>query len=546
MKNTATPHQRIVNSFKSLAKDYYDETFERFPISGGGAGIKRFHPLLGRGAPAVHEAQGKLARRTLTAIEKMPVHAFEGNDWLDRMTLRSNLRQEILKLDNLKTWQTNPQRPLDQIGDAIYSLIVRHADDLRPVAPALVSRLRAIPRYLDEACDCIASPVPLWTKLTAQTAGGIGSLLHSLPEQLEKVTREDPRDLKRWTKEAERAVKTYVRRVERLKPGEERGYSLGRERFESLLVDRTGLNLTANEAVASALGLIESLKAELKTEARRFHPRKSASEILEEAAAHWKPEGRSLLSAYRRQTTDVKNHFRRAGAMTFPRGERLIVKLVPDFMIHQFPTAAYSAPGPLDPDQTGIFWVNDLSLKVKGADAKQAEIAQHFGLELTSAHEAYPGHHLQFAIQNRHPSLVRKFADHAIYYEGWTLWCEQMSVDFKISKNPYLRLQQLQDALWRANRIVIDCGLQTGELSYDGAVRRLVREVGFTKARGQGDVNWYTSSPTIPMSYLLGKMELLRLKRQRVDRGGWTLKRFNDWILSFGAIPWTWIEASGL
>jgi uncharacterized protein (DUF885 family) len=52
--------------------------------------------------------------------------------------------------------------------------------------------------------------------------------------------------------------------------------------------------------------------------------------------------------------------------------------------------------------------------------------------------------------------------------------------------------------------------------------------------------------PTVPMSYLIGKMELLRLKRRRVDEGKMTLKAFNDWALSFGTIPWRWMEQSGL
>jgi uncharacterized protein (DUF885 family) len=46
------------------------------------------------------------------------------------------------------------------------------------------------------------------------------------------------------------------------------------------------------------------------------------------------------------------------------------------------------------------------------------------------------------------------------------------------------------------------------------------------------------------MSYLLGKMELLRLKAKLVDRGGWSLRQFNDWVLGFGAIPWSWIETN--
>jgi len=31
-----------------------------------------------------------------------------------------------------------------------------------------------------------------------------------------------------------------------------------------------------------------------------------------------------------------------------------------------------------------------------------------------------------------------------------------------------------------------------------------------------------------------------------VDGQGWSLKRFNDWLLSFGTIPQSWIEKYGL
>jgi uncharacterized protein (DUF885 family) len=96
---------------------------------------------------------------------------------------------------------------------------------------------------------------------------------------------------------------------------------------------------------------------------------------------------------------------------------------------HHFPTAAYNPPPPFSEKQEGIFWVNDLSLGVSDPKKKLSEIRQHFGLELTSVHEAYPGHHLQFAIQNRHPSKLRRMAGHAIFYEGWTMWCEQLAIE---------------------------------------------------------------------------------------------------------------------
>jgi uncharacterized protein (DUF885 family) len=116
-----------------------------------------------------------------------------------------------------------------------------------------------------------------------------------------------------------------------------------------------------------------------------------------------------------------------------------------------------------------------------------------------------------------------------------------MCVDKGIYRRPEARLQQLHDALWRACRIVIDCGLQSGTLGYNGAVRLLMERVGFTRGRAEGDVNWYTAAPTVPMSYLLGRQELERLHARLVGVEGWTDRRFNDYVLSFGAIPWNWI-----
>jgi len=72
-------------------------------------------------------------------------------------------------------------------------------------------------------------------------------------------------------------------------------------------------------------------------------------------------------------------------------------------------------------------------------------------------------------------------------------------------------------------------------------VRLLMERAGFTRARAGGDVNWYTSAPTVPMSYLLGRLELERLHARLTGPDGWTQRRFNDFILSFGAIPWSWI-----
>ena len=58
----------------------------------------------------------------------------------------------------------------------------------------------------------------------------------------------------------------------------------------------------------------------------------------------------------------------------------------------------------------------------------------------------------------------------------------------------------------------MDLRLQTGRYSYEQAVSAHEKNLGFTRARAEGDVNWYTASPTVPMSYWLGRLENERLR----------------------------------
>jgi uncharacterized protein (DUF885 family) len=119
-------------------------------------------------------------------------------------------------------------------------------------------------------------------------------------------------------------------------------------------------------------------------------------------------------------------------------------------------------------------------------------------------------------------------------------------VDLKIVRSPWLRLQQLHDALWRCHRILVDLRLQTGRYSHPQAVKHLQANIGFTRSRAEADVNWYTASPAVPMSYWLGRLENERLRQRLVAGRGWSLQKFNDWLLSFGTLPQAWIEKYGL
>ena len=202
--------------------------------------------------------------------------------------------------------------------------------------------------------------------------------------------------------------------------------------------DQLGLDYTLGEVETLALSEVDRVNGLLREACAKFGKKRSPEQIIEEARKEWKP-AKPLLELYREETDRIATAFKNAKAVTFPKGDELQVRPVPDFMRHLFPTAAYCPPGAFEKRQRGIFWVNDLSETKNTQAEKLAERQQHFGLSLTCAHEAYPGHHLQFVTANQHPRKWRRLFAHAVFYEGWTLWCEQMMVDLKIDRSPWLR-----------------------------------------------------------------------------------------------------------
>jgi uncharacterized protein (DUF885 family) len=159
----------------------------------------------------------------------------------------------------------------------------------------------------------------------------------------------------------------------------------------------------------------------------------------------------------------------------------------------------------------------------------------------TSVHEGYPGHHLQFACANRHPSIARLLAaDHAHeLVEGWAHYCEQLMYEQGFTSGPEVRFVQLEDMVWRACRVIIDIELCSGRMRFGDAVDMLVAEAGMPRPQAEAEVRRYTYTPGYQLSYLYGKHLLLQLRQRRMRQQGaaFDLRDFHDRVLYAGALP---------
>jgi len=156
-----------------------------------------------------------------------------------------------------------------------------------------------------------------------------------------------------------------------------------------------------------------------------------------------------------------------------------------------------------------------------------------------TAHEARPGHELQFdSMLERGVSLARfRYAFNSTNVEGWGLYSEYLI-------KPYMPLEgqlvSLDYRLMRAARAFLDPELQAGKIQPADAFRVLEQDVVQSHAFAQEEVERYTyRAPGQANSYFYGYTKLIAVRRQTESALGarFNQRKFHDFILAQGLLP---------
>jgi uncharacterized protein (DUF885 family) len=125
------------------------------------------------------------------------------------------------------------------------------------------------------------------------------------------------------------------------------------------------------------------------------------------------------------------------------------------------------------------------------------------------------------------------------FVEGWAMYCEQMMREEGFDTSPEHRLMMYTDSIWRACRIILDVRLHRGQIGVDEATDFLIEHTGFERPNARAEVHRFTYTPTYQLSYLLGKVLLLRLRDDERARLGsdFSLRGFHDAMLRQGGLP---------
>jgi hypothetical protein len=508
----------------SAAHEYYPAKFALYPAYATSMGIHSFDSTLcGLGAREVRRFV-ILTKRLDRELASLVEDSLDIQTWIDMKALRSDMATQLLFLEDMRLWQKSPMLYVEACTNGLYYLTIR--DTSFWVNPALASRIDKIPGVLGSGRENLTQPIRLHCELAAAEARAFLPFIDGLLATPLGDTEAGAAALD----EAYRAMDGFAAWLDSAGLSADPEFALGRDNLVRLLAAQQGTDLSPEEVVTYAQGVLKDSRTRLAA----LPPAPEPGRLDLDAAARLTAE--EILGFYRAEAESAAAFLVRKDIVDVSLARRLRVAQTPGFIRVLVPGYAYQPPGPFDADGTGLLYVplaDSLNPEEK-MDFMQAAGDRDFrGIMV---HEVFPGHHLQMSAPSS-GSFTRRLQQSTFTAEGWALYSEQVMADEGYYGGEGERIM-LDGLVARAARAIVDIRLQLGEFSLAQAADFMARETGRSRNLAEREVRQYAVDPTQAMSYLMGRRAILGLRDsyKRMRGREYSQREFHDTLLGCGVV----------
>jgi uncharacterized protein (DUF885 family) len=524
--------------FEALISSRFDALMETWPSQATYLGIHQYDGQLADLSRAAKEADLAAERRFIDKLEATDPSTLSESQRFERDVALHGARLRLFEGEVVRGWERRTSAT-DEIGDALFLLLARDFAPFEERLGSMTQRIEAIPTALMQVRDCLGDePVRLWMELEKVAAAELPQLVHQIVTTAQGVWPSGSTELRRLmtaAPAARAALLDYSAWIEQQLKRSGTRVALGADQLDELIGLRAFDGLDVDDILAIGLEQLEAMHEVRREAGRAIDPALSETEIMDLVKADGPADFDAALAGYRDAMLRARRYIAEHDLATLPAGDVIEVVPTPAHMRSTIPLAAYFEPAAFDRPIRGVYIVTP------SVDGDPGAMNEHNWSSIvnTSVHEAYPGHHLQFAAALTSPTPARLLTDAPEFHEGWGMYCEQMMLEEGFEDTPQRRVIVATDAIWRACRIILDIGLHRGEMSVDEAIEFLVEHTRFERPVARAEVYRYTQTPGYNLSYLLGKVLLLRLRDDEQKRLGdaFTLKGYHDALLYSGSLP---------
>lgn len=524
----------------ALVAARFDALMEAHPAWATALGVHAHDGRLADLSRAAKEADMAAERRFIDDLAAVDPGLLSETVRFERELALHGARLRLFDAEVVRGWERSTSAT-DEIGTALFLLAARDFAPLKERLLPLTERVEGIPEALLQVRDRLGDqPVRLWLELEEVAAAELPLLVHEIFSGAGDVWPGGSPQLRRLhsaARAARAALFDYTAWIETQLDRAGDRIALGEAELDELIRLRAFDGLSVDDILAIGEEQLAAMH-QLRVDAGRLiDPALSEAQIVERVKADGPADFEAALEGYRDAMVRARRFIAEHDLATLPADDLIEVMATPKHMRSTIPLAAYFEPAAFDRPIRGVYIVTP------SVDGDPGAMLEHNWSSIvnTSVHEAYPGHHLQLSAALSSPTPARLLVDAPEFVEGWGMYCEQMMLEQGFDDTPQRRVIVATDAIWRAVRIILDIRLHRGEIGVDEAIDFLVEHTGFERPVARAEVQRYTQTPGYNLSYLLGKVLLLRLRADEEARLGtaFSLKDFHDALLYSGSLPIT-------
>jgi len=551
---TAFAAQTDDTEYEARAVDYINTYLAAHPLQGTALGLHEYDGKITDYSRLSLDAELHRLRRFDDVLAKFDPAKLSPRQSIDLRILQAAVKKDLFEMQDMSIFERNPMVYAGAADVNVY--IKRNFAPLDDRVRSLAAIESQIPNILIAARTNLNETLPKpFVELAIQIARGSADFLKKdLVAAVSGVKDEQVRvAFQEANRKAASALNDYAAWLEREKlPKASLDFALGEEKFRRFLAQTELVDLPPEKILEIGMAQLKAEQDAFAEAAKKIDPNKSPIEVFKQIQSeHPAPE--KLIPDVARDLDNIRKYVLNRHLVSIPSDVRAKIKETPQYM-RATSFASMDTPGPFEKRANEAYYYVTPTEHDWPEKQKQEWLTafNYYTSDITSIHEAYPGHYVQFLHLNASPaSRVEKIFGSYAFIEGWAHYCEKMMLDEgfgsptnsspseeEIKRAAKYRMAQADEALLRLCRLCVSIKMHTQNMSLDEATKFFQDNCYYEEKPARQEAIRGTFDPGY-LNYTLGKLQILKLRDDYKAQQGddFSLQKFHNELLNHGMPP---------
>jgi len=540
--------------YEARAVDYINTYLAAHPLQGTALGLHEYDGKITDYSRLSLDAELHRLRRFDDVLAKFDPAKLSPRQSIDLRILQAAVKKDLFEMQDMSIFERNPMVYAGAADVNVY--IKRNFAPLDDRVRSLAAIESQIPNILIAARTNLNETLPKpFVELAIQIARGSADFLKKdLVAAVSGVKDEQVRvAFQEANRKAASALNDYAAWLEREKlPKASLDFALGEEKFRRFLAQTELVDLPPEKILEIGMAQLKAEQDAFAEAAKKIDPNKPPIEVFKQIQSeHPAPE--KLIPDTAKDLDNIRKYVLNRHLVSIPSDVRAKVKETPQYL-RATSFASMDTPGPFEKRANEAYYYVTPTEHDWPEKQKQEWLTafNYYTSDITSIHEAYPGHYVQFLHLNASPaSRVEKIFGSYAFIEGWAHYCEKMMLDEgfgsptssspseeDIKRAAKYRMAQADEALLRLCRLCVSIKMHTQNMSLDEATRFFQDNCYYEEKPARQEAIRGTFDPGY-LNYTLGKLQILKLRDDYKAQQGddFSLQKFHNELLNHGMPP---------